>query len=182
MKIITVPNPTLTKKSTPITKIDKKLVKFIQNLEKTLKNKKNPEGVGLSAPQVNRNLNLFCTYVDMGGVRKIRTYLNPRITKSSSQLTLGRNPNKPFLEGCLSIPNIYGPVWRHQWVKLEYQRLNQETLTLEDFSERFESFPARVIQHEYDHLEGVLFTQRAVESKLPLYQEDPTGQLVEITA
>lgn len=178
MKIITVPHPKLKQKSSPVTQVDKKLIQFVHDLEQTLIHKKNPEGVGLSAPQVAVNLRLFCTYLDQDGAKQIRTFINPKITRSSPKLTLGGKPDKPFLEGCLSIPNIYGPVYRHQWIKLTYQIINPDTLSLEPRAEHFDSFPARVIQHETDHLEGILFTERAIQQGLPLYREE-NNQLVE---
>lgn len=171
MKILTVPHPTLKQKCEPVTKVDKKLVQFVKEFENTLHFKKNPEGVGLSAPQVGKTFRLFSTYVDQGEGRLIKTYINPRLVRTSPKITLGGQKNKPFLEGCLSIPYIYGPVWRHQWVKLEYELLDPVTLKLTSHSSRFESFPARVIQHELDHLDGILFTERAMSSDLPIYQE-----------
>lgn len=172
MKILTVPDPILKQVSEPITKVDKKLLTFIKEMEQTLKNKKNPEGVGLSAPQVGKNWRIFSTYLDKGKEREIKTYINPKITKASEKMTLGPNPNKPFLEGCLSIPEIYGPVWRHQRITLTYQVIDHESLELVEQSEKFESFPARVVQHEFDHLEGVLFTERALKDGLQLYREE----------
>jgi len=181
MKILTIPNPILRTKSKPVTAIDKKLVDFINDLAQTLDKKRNPEGVGLSAPQVGKNLRIFATRLkNKQGDRILRTYINPTPTRVSPQLTLGPNPDKPFLEGCLSIPELYAPVKRHAWIKLEYFTLDPTTQSLLKHSKRFESFPARVIQHELDHLEGILFTDRAVADNLPIYQ-DKNGDLVEIT-
>ena len=179
MKIIEVPNPILKQVSEPIKEIDKKILTFIQELEQTLINKKNPEGVGLSAPQIGKNIRIFTTWLDKGNGREIKTYINPVITKASAKLTLGPNPEKPYMEGCLSIPNIYGPVWRHQFLTLQYLTINKDTNALETQTSKFASFPARVIQHEFDHLEGILFTDRSLEQSLPLYQEK-NGDLVEI--
>lgn len=179
MKILTVPNQSLKTPSEEITSVDKKLLRFIKDMEDTLVNKKNPEGVGLSAPQVGKNIRVFTTYLDRGKDREIATYINPRIRVANQKMTLGPNPKKPFLEGCLSIPHIFGPVWRHHSLTLEYQIINPDNLTLETKNTRFESFPARVVQHELDHLEGILFTERALEQDLPLYREEG-GELVEI--
>lgn len=179
MKIITVPHPALRNKSLPVTTIDKKLIEFIKDMEKTLMGKKDPQGVGLSAPQLNKNLRLFSTFFEHGGNKpEIRTYINPEIIRASDKMTLGPDSKKPILEGCLSIPNVWGAVQRHHWIKLNYYTLNPN-LTLEKHSQRFESFPARVIQHEFDHLEGILFTDRTLKDNLPLYQEK-NGQLEEI--
>ena len=70
------------------------------------------------------------------------------------------------LEGCLSIPHIWGPVTRNTKILLEYQ-----DLTGEKHSEWFSGFTSVIIQHEMDHLQGVLFTQRVLEQKGRLYQE-----------
>jgi len=177
MKILTIPHPALTTVSKPISVFDTKLTRFISDLESTLKNKKNPEGVGLSAPQVGKNIRLFSTYLETDSGRQLKSYLNPKITKTSSKLTLGPDPKKPYLEGCLSIPDIYGAVWRHFWVELEYQTLTDQKPQTHRL--KFKGFEARVIQHEYDHLEGILFTQRSINDNLPLYKE-VGQQLVEI--
>lgn len=180
MKIVTVPHPALRKISKPIDTIDKKIVTFIQELENTLRLHNDPPGVGLSAPQVAKNLRVFCTFLKhKHHYPEIRTYINPEITKASDQMTLGPNPDKPILEGCLSIPDLYGPVPRHQWIKLSYYTLDARRYTLQPESKRFSSFPARVIQHELDHLNGILFTDHAIRAGLPLYQEQ-NGNLTEV--
>jgi peptide deformylase len=180
MKILTVPNELLKQKSTPVTTVDKKLLHFIKDLEYTLRVKKNPEGVGLSAPQVGKNIRIFSTYLDKGNERHIETYINPRITKASEKMTLGPNPEKPYLEGCLSIPDIYGAVWRHHRIELEYETIDPGTWELVSQKRKFESFPARVVQHEFDHLEGILFTERSLEAGLKLFKE-VDGELEEIS-
>ena len=88
----------------------------------------------------------------------------------SKKLTLGPNPQKPILEGCLSIPRIYGPVYRHQWVKLKYKYTSGVYL-VKTTVVKFTHFEARVVQHELDHLNGILFPDRSLKDNLPLYQE-----------
>jgi peptide deformylase len=177
MKIVTVPHSALRAISQEVTDLDSGLINWIQDMETTLQNKTNPQGVGLSGPQVNHNLRVFCTFLQQGDQPpKIRTYINPRITKASDTLTLGPNPEKPILEGCLSIPHIWGPVRRHKWVQLEYFILNPQNTDLIRQKKRFESFPARVIQHELDHLNGILFTDHSLTQHLPVYQ-DKGGEL-----
>lgn len=179
MKIITVPHPALKEVSEPVTQVDKKLIKFIKDLEMTLLHKKNPEGVGLSAIQVAKPWRIFSTYLDHDRPQSIRTYINPVIISQSKKLTLGRRPRRPFLEGCLSMPHLFGPVWRHQKVTLEFHKINLESMSLEVDQEKFTDFDARVIQHEIDHLDGILFTDRAIEQELPIFTEED-GDLVEI--
>src|SRR3989344_3041884 len=120
LKIITVPNPILRQKSKPVAKIDHKVADFIDDLSATLIHTDNPKGVGLSAPQVGKLWRIFITLLD----GKLTTFINPEIIAASKQLTLNCNRKRPFLEGCLSIPKTYGPVWRHTWVKLKWQMMD----------------------------------------------------------
>lgn len=175
MKIITVPHPTLRQSAQPIISVDKKLRQLLQDLGETLIRKDNPRGVGLAAPQVNESWRLFATLLPPSGRRgdgqpQLRLFLNPRIVDTSPQLTFGENPDEPILEGCLSIPEIYGPVPRYQWVELSYDQVEGDQLVTHQ--QRFTEYAARVIQHEYDHLDGRLFIDYAVEYDLPLYREN----------
>lgn len=116
-------------------------------------------GVGLAAPQVGLSIRLFIVdtqpFADSDEVSKEeaeqlkdfkRTFINPKIIKEEGEIW-------GFNEGCLSIPDVREDVFRHEKITIEYQD--------EDFNKKSESFDgliARVIQHEYDHIEGVLFT------------------------
>ncbi len=109
-------------------------------------------GVGLAAPQIGRSIRLFIIDAspfadedaDMDGFRKV--FINPQIVEES-----GEKWN--FNEGCLSIPSIREDVSRLSKIRIRYQ--DQDFNTLE---EEYDGTKARIIQHEYDHLEGVLFT------------------------
>ena len=173
LPILQVPNPILRQKSKPVAHIDTKVIGFIQQLESTLVNQDHPKGVGLSAIQVGKPWRIFCTYLPRPKP-VIKIFINPQITAKSKVLTLGPDQNQPILEGCLSIPLIYGPVWRHQWIKLRWQMANGKW-TMDKFSD----FEARVIQHELDHLNGILFPDRSLRDHLPLY-EDRSDQLTPI--
>lgn len=186
MKIISAPHQTLRQKAIEITKVDKKLNQFIAQLEETLRNKDNPKGVGLAAPQVDKKLRIFTTQLsktdnyDDEGSLEIKHYINPIITKHAGKQVFGEDKNNPQLEGCLSIPKIYAPVPRWKWIELEYQTLKNGKLVSQ--KEIFENFAARVIQHEADHLDGILFTDYALEYDLPVYFENhKTGKLEETT-
>lgn len=189
MKIITIPHPTLRKKAQKVEVVDAKLIELVTNLENTLDQHQNPPGVGLAAPQVNRLVRIFATKLPPGdeigepGQRpkgKIRHFINPRLAKTCQQKkVLGVEPNEPDLEGCLSMPGLYGPVPRHHWVELEFQTLEGDKLVKQ--KERFSGFKARVVQHELDHLNGILFTDYALENDLPVYrQNEVNDRLVEI--
>jgi len=195
MKIITVPHPTLRIPAQPVTKVDKKLKIFVKDLEETLKRKNNPRGVGLAAPQVDIKWRIFVTQLppinsqhDQSGDRpeadeptELRVFINPEITEHSEAMTLGPDKKEPILEGCLSVPGIWGPVPRWEWVTLTYQSIVNEELVAR--TEKFQDFAARVVQHEHDHLNGVLFIDYSLEYELPLYKENPKNEkLYEIEA
>ena len=186
MKIISAPHQTLRQKAIEVDKVDKKLIQFIDNLEETLRNKDNPKGVGLAAPQVDKKLRIFTTQLskndnfDDESSLEIRHYINPVITKHAGKQVFGEDKDNPQLEGCLSIPKIYAPVPRWQWVELEFLILENGKLVPQ--KERFDNFAARVVQHEADHLDGILFTDYALEYELPVYFENKkTGKLEETT-
>lgn len=188
MKIIKAPNQTLRTVASPVTNVDKKIIHFVSELELTLKNKDNPKGVGLAAPQVDKALRVFTTqlskdnenFEDDDPETQIRHFINPVIKKHSGKQVFGPQRDEPQLEGCLSIPKIYAPVPRFAWVELEFQIIKNSKLVGK--SERFDDFAARVIQHELDHLNGILFTDYALEYDLPIYLEnEQTGKLEETT-
>lgn len=180
MKIITAPHPALRKEADLITVVDKKLHLFIRDLQTTLQNKKNPQGVGLAAPQVDKNWAVFTTMLDNNqGKLQQRIFINPIVTDASDTVILGPNEDDATLEGCLSMPGIYGPVYRHVWTEFTFQTIEDSQLV--EKREVFKDFAARVMQHELDHLHGILFTDRSQEDELPVYREHPkTKKLEEI--
>jgi peptide deformylase len=169
MEIIKVPHATLRKKALPVEAVDKKLAKFVLQLEETLNKTRNPKGVGLAAPQVNKSWRLFT--IKAG---EPLTLINPVISKHSKKQSFHEEEGEPFLEGCLSIPKLWGPVPRWEWVEVDFEfLLNGE---LKKTTKKFSDFEARVVQHEYDHLEGILFTDYALEYDLIVYQENEEGE------
>ena len=113
-------------------------------------------GVGISAPQVGHSIRLIIVasapnerYPDAPQMDPV-VMINPQLVAQSSAEDFG-------LEGCLSIPGLYGQVIRRVRVVVSYLDLKgkRQCLTLEDF-------PARILQHELDHLDGTLFTDRAI--------------------
>lgn len=161
--ILSVPDDILRQKSVSIAKITPDIQAKISELQDTMVNAKNPEGVGLSFPQIGYNLRGFVTYLE----KRLKVYLNPVILDMSEEVTLGGTAERPTLEGCLSIPWLYGPVWRAK--KLKIQALDEHGV---EFSKTLSSFPARLALHEYDHLEGILFTDYTLRDSLPLYLLD----------
>ena len=159
--IITVPHSTLRKKSRDIESVHGAAIQAqILELVDTLKSAREPEGVGLSFPQINLSLRGFVTYLD----HKIRVYLNPVVVDRDDTLTLGGLTDRPTLEGCLSIPHLYGPVYRPRKIKI---RATDEHGV--EFAKTLTSFSARVFLHELDHLDAVLFTDYTLKGNLPLF-------------
>jgi len=179
--IITVPHLALREVATPIMVADKKTLELIKDLDATLRAQTKPQGVGLAAPQLAIGKRAFVTFLGPKKSHQMMVFLNPIIADHSQEVIFGQTPSDEDdrLEGCLSIPGLYGPVPRFTWIEVEYQQLeNGELVTKQN---RFTDFHARVIQHEFDHLNGILFTDYSLEYDLPVYREDPeTEKLVEI--
>lgn len=113
----------------------------------------NNSGIGIAAPQIGINRNIIWVQrFDKNG-EPFELYLNPKITWRSQLLRKGP-------EGCLSIPDITGNVLRNYTIKLTYQ-----DKTGKQFEEIIEGFTAVVFQHETDHLNGILFTDRMTEQE-----------------
>jgi peptide deformylase len=169
-KVIKVTDPKLRIKSKVVKKFDKKTLNIISDLRDTLSVQKDPEGVGLAAPQIGMNLNIFI----MKHKGKSQVFINPNITilHSSTKVTTLESSGKKIqtkstkiMEGCLSLPNYYGALTRPPKIKVEYQNENGEKIT-----ETRTGFEAQIIQHEVDHLNGVLFIDRLLEQKKPLFE------------
>ena len=176
--IIHVLNNALTTPAKTVTAFDKRLVKLVSEMKATLIATKNPKGVGLAAPQIDVPLRVFLTRPKESD--PIRVFINPEVIKRSDGQTEGVPERKNKLEGCLSIPKIWGRVQRANTITLHYQDENGTT-----HEEQFAGFLATIIQHETDHTNGILFTQRVLEQNGKLYQptRDEAGKeiLEEIT-
>lgn len=159
-KILRSGDPKLREISKTVVKIDSKILKLVQDLKETLAIQKDPEGVGLAAPQIGKSLRVFV--FSYNGVERV--IINPEIIKQSLSKSKKESKNE-ILEGCLSLPNYYGPLKRDQKLKIKYQ-----TLETVNETESFSGFNAQIILHEIDHLNGVLFLDRLLEQKQPLYK------------
>ncbi|MEK7129974.1 MAG: peptide deformylase [Patescibacteria group bacterium] len=161
--IIHVPNNVLTSPAKPVTQFDKRLHVLIKEMTAILKATRNPKGVGLAAPQVGVPYRIFVTRPREKDA--IRVFINPEIIKRSTEQTEGVPERENKLEGCLSIPKIWGRVKRAATLTLRYQ---DEAGAVHEGS--FSGFLATIIQHETDHTNGVLFTARVLEQQGKLYQ------------
>ena len=138
-KIVGSKDPVLRNISRPVAKIDRKILNLIRDLTDTLAQQKDPEGVGLAAPQVGVNLRLFV--MAKGG--SIVPVINPEIVMISKKQTTKKKKGHSILEGCLSLPNYYTPLKRAGSVKLKYTTPQGEEKT-----EEFTGFSAQIVQHE----------------------------------
>jgi peptide deformylase len=138
----------LRKKINKIKTVDKEIKDFIDNMFETMSN---AGGIGLAASQVGADISVFI--VDISKLEeeeeqkfKPLVFINPKIVKYSEEQIV-------FEEGCLSIPDIRADVERPEAITIKYRdaEFNEQTMDVDDLL-------ARVIQHEYDHLLGVLFT------------------------
>ena len=163
-------DPILREKSTEVEVIDEKIQEILNNMVETMYETK---GVGLAAPQVGFNKRMFVA--DWSGEGEaLRKVINPIITPLTEELI-------DWVEGCLSVPGIYKKVERPKKVRIEY--LNEKG---EKVVEELEGFPAIVVQHEFDHLEAVLFVdkispmaKRMISKKLQALKKETLKNLIE---
>lgn len=133
-------DPVLRQKCEPITVFDRKLRLLLKNMADTMYK---ADGVGLAAPQVGLSINVVVIDVGEGIIELI----NPKIIEREGEVE--------DTEGCLSVPGLYGTVKRSERVVVEYQNSFGKTRTMEGTG-----LLARAFQHELDHLDGVLFTDK----------------------
>lgn len=175
LPIVAYGDPVLRKKAEPITKDYPKLESLLANMKETMYG---AYGVGLAAPQIGLPIRLFLvdtapfaedevfTEEEQETLRNFkRTFINAEILEEEGD-------EWAFNEGCLSIPDVREDVFRQPKIKIQYQDENFETHT-----EEFDGLIARVIQHEYDHIEGVLFTDKLSSLKKRLIK----GKLLNIS-
>ncbi len=161
--IVIVPNPVLTQQAKTVTSFDKRLEKLVVDMKQTLLATRNPKGVGLAAPQIGESERIFITRPTEKS--PIRVFVNPEIVSKTEETTEGVPERDNKLEGCLSIPKIWGKVNRAVSLTLKFQ---DETGA--QHTEDFEGFLATIIQHETDHINGTLFTHRVLEQNGTFYQ------------
>jgi len=166
LPIYTYGNAVLRKVAEPINADYPELNTLIDNMYQTMYH---AEGVGLAAPQIGLPIRLLV--IDLApfkeedpqlGAFKI-AMINPVILESSEEEVSGE-------EGCLSIPGIHETVSRAQSIKITY--LDQD---FKEYTDVFEGYKARVVQHEYDHLEGHLFTDHVTPIRRQLLKSKLTN-------
>ncbi len=146
LPIVAYGDTVLKKVSTTIDAGYPEIKKLISDMYETMYE---AHGVGLAAPQIGKNIRLFITdgspieSLKDAGFKKV--FINPEIIEESGQEWV-------YNEGCLSIPDIREDVMRLPQLKIKYLDEN-----FEEHTETYDGVAARIIQHEYDHLEGILF-------------------------
>ncbi len=169
LPIVAYGDPVLRKVGKKINKDYPNLDELIVNMRETMKN---AEGVGLAAPQIGKDIRLFLIdaspFAESDALEEEeksylkdfnRIFINARIIEEDGE-------EWAFNEGCLSIPNINEDVFRNETITIEYQDENfahkKETLS---------GLAARIFQHEYDHIEGILFTDKLSSLKKRLLKK-----------
>jgi len=161
--IVTVPDPVLRRKARKITTFDKDLQVLIDDMIETMRA---APGVGLAAPQVGISQRLIVVEYGEGEEedenvpRKLYVVINPEIVEASPEMVTG-------VEGCLSIPRMVGEVERHE--RIVVKGLNRYGKPVKY---KLSGWVARIFQHEMDHLDGVLYTDRATSVWVPKEEEE----------
>src|SRR5512138_2077127 len=153
-KIVTLPDTVLRRKAHAVTKFDKDLHTLINDMVETMRE---APGVGLAAPQIGLSERIIVVeYYEReedeekeDAPKKVWAVINPEIAKASEEKLFG-------VEGCLSIPNMVGEVERHAAVQVKGLNRHGKSIKI-----KADGWLARIFQHEIDHLNGVLFTDRA---------------------
>lgn len=169
-KIVTLPDAVLRRKAHAVTKFDKNLHTLIDDMVETMRE---APGVGLAAPQIGLTERIIVIeYFEReedeekeDAPKKVWAVLNPEIIKSSEEKVMG-------VEGCLSIPGLVGEVDRHAAVQVKGLNRHGKPMKI-----KAEGWLARIFQHEIDHLNGVLFTDRATRVWKPQDEVEPEQEV-----
>lgn len=151
LEVVHYPHPTLRHVSQPVKRVDKQLRAWVAEMFDLMYEH---EGVGLAANQVNLPYRLFVAN-PTGNSQEAdveQVYINPVLSKPKGQ--------QEGNEGCLSLPGVHADVVRAKQIRIEAYDLSGNLLEFE-----LEGFPARVVQHEVDHLDGVMFVDRLTETR-----------------
>jgi peptide deformylase len=143
MRIVYYPDPVLRKRAAPVAPDHAGLEDLVADMVGAMDEAR---GVGLAAPQVGLSIRLFLANPS-GDAEDLLVCINPEVTP--------HGPTESAEEGCLSLPDLHAQVVRPTLVKMTWTGLDGVRHT-----DEFEGFLARILQHEYDHLEGVLFFER----------------------
>jgi peptide deformylase len=172
--IITLPNPHLRQRSQKVGLITKDVRQLAADMIAATVDWENSRehelGVALAAVQVDKMLRMVIVRNNFDDKKDLsfRVFINPVITKYEGE-------EVEDLEGCLSIPDIYGKVKRHQKIRLKALNLEGKEIRV-----NLEGFLSRIIQHEVDHTNGKIFVDHIKNSKKAFYKLNTSGELVEL--
>lgn len=172
MKIITVPDPRLRKKSTKITTVDEEVLQLIEEMIEASLNweKDHPHEISaaMAAPQIGVNRRLIIIRDDMSDKtnHSFTALINPEVIKVGTKTAVD-------YEGCLSVPKVYGKVERPTKIKIKAELTNGESVRI-----KAEDSNARMLLHEIDHLNGVLFIDHVGEHRDGFCELNEQGELV----
>lgn len=158
MQIIKYPHPTLRHKSKPLKRVDRELKQIIAEMFDLMYSN---QGIGLAANQVDLPYRLFVMNVkgDPAEEGEARVFINPVITR--------KNGSAEAQEGCLSFPEIWAPVRRPEKIVVSAYGIDGQEFTYE-----MDGLYARAVQHEIDHLDGVVFIDRLSQANQLAVRED----------
>ena len=142
LDVVKLGEDVLRQKALPVPEVNDEIRQLAEDMFETMIEH---EGVGLAAPQIGKSLRMFVLIAD-DDVRRV--FINPQIIQTS-------NETSEYDEGCLSIPQVYETIVRP--VRVTVQALNEKG---KPFTLDADGLLARIIQHEYDHLEGILYIDR----------------------
>jgi peptide deformylase len=159
--IVTLPDPVLRRKAHKVTNFDKDLLVLVEDMIETMRA---APGVGLAAPQIAQSIRLVVVEYgdeeDEDAPKKLYVMVNPEIVEASEEMLIGA-------EACLSVTGLVGEVERHQ--KIVIKGLNRFG---KPAKVKAEGWLARIFQHEIDHLDGILYTDRATRVWTPTEEEE----------
>ena len=140
--IVIYPNPVLRARAKPVDKMDEFVRELVADMHRVVGEE---EGAGIAAPQLGESLRIFLACPSRG--EEPRVFINPKIEVAGAV--------SPHQEGCLSLPDIFADILRPAFVRITATALDGSEFSLES-----DGFAARVWQHEFDHLEGMLIIDR----------------------
>jgi peptide deformylase len=169
-KIVTLPEPVLKRKARTVVQFGRDLHALLDDMVETMRQ---APGVGLAAPQIGLSERIIVIeYVEKpeeeemeDAPKKLWAVINPEIVRASEEMVMG-------VEGCLSIPGLLGEVERHTEVQVRGMNRHGKPMKI-----KAKGWLARIFQHEIDHLNGVLFTDRAVRIWQPQEEVEPEQEV-----
>lgn len=172
-QIITIPDELLRLKSKRIGYVDDSIRQLAEDMAVTARawDRDSEIGAAIAAIQVGEPIKMTAirNNFDDHNDKTFTTFINPSIVKSSPDMVTD-------IEGCLSVPGIYGRVARHRKIKVKAYNLDMREIRL-----TLEGFPARLFQHEIDHMHGIIFLDHITDSH-DLLQIDKNGHLRPVNA